>query len=433
MYIAASEPIRAGKLVVETRFLFLLTFAICVVLPHSLQTPTAGLLALTASTSLFVMRGGRRLTYVGFCYLASVAVTCFYLAVGVSNGAPLEAVLQTIAVYIISPLLWIIILRTALQQLGVEAIIRYLLFLSVLCCVSVALFFYLYFTFGPSSVSFFVENANINVGQGFSGAVMLVYGSLIFLTAGAFAAPELIRSKAWRLVLLVALAVCALTSGRAALILALPIGFLGRFLIRRENNPVTSARRTRRSGGGFAVLLFALLGLAMLDAAVEDVDLTVIAETAWEKIAGGGGVERVEQAGALWAGIKDTYGLGAGHGIGVGIERNALYPWRYENVAMATLFRVGLIGAAIYLLVFAICLISATRGILERRMRPHDAFIFSGFVAALLAAVTNPYIESFIFQWMYILPLLVLHGELANSADHSESDPAQVAFPTANN
>jgi hypothetical protein len=108
----------------------------------------------------------------------------------------------------------------------------------------------------------------------------------------------------------------------------------------------------------------------------------------------------------LWQGVRDTWGLGAGHGVGVALERSGDFIWRYENVPLAVLYRVGIFGAAIYALPFLIYLSRAIRSILEGSMTSYDRFMFAGFVAVALAGWTNPYLESFIFQWMFILPLI---------------------------
>ncbi|MCT7061868.1 hypothetical protein, partial [Salmonella enterica] len=89
-----------------------------------------------------------------------------------------------------------------------------------LCCASVAVFFYLFLTRGAAAVSFFFEGANVNLAEGFSGATMHVYGSMIFLCGGFFSSPEVIKHRSLRFSLLAMLLICALTSGRSALILS---------------------------------------------------------------------------------------------------------------------------------------------------------------------------------------------------------------------
>lgn len=399
----------APFLATEARLLFLLTFAICVVIPHSLQTATGALLILTAALALMAMRGGEKLSYIGTCYLLGAVVTCIYLAVGLANGAPREAIVQTVITYMVSPLLWIVILRAVLQIIGVEQLVRYMIVLAWLVCASVAIFFFLYLTRGAGAVSFLTEEANLYVGGGFSGATMHVYGSLIFLVGAFFAAPELLKNKLNRILLLGALLVCALTSGRAALIFAIPAGLLVSVGVRTFSRRAAGGTQRVQTGRWlrYFFIVLAVVGLVLLlDFFITDVDIIVILQSAWEKLLLGGGQARVDQTASLWQGVRDTWGLGAGHGVGVALERSGDFIWRYENVPLAVLYRVGLIGAAIYALPFLIYLSRAIRSVLEGSMTSYDRFMFAGFVAVALAGWTNPYLESFIFQWMFILPLI---------------------------
>ncbi|HVQ07449.1 MAG TPA: hypothetical protein VMS43_03345 [Allosphingosinicella sp.] len=411
MYSATLTVNRGGTpfLATEVRLLFLLTFAICVVIPHSAQTVTGALILLTGLLSLLAMRGGEKLTYIGICYLLGAMVTCFYLAIGLANGAPTEAIVQTIITYLISPLLWIVILRAALQVVGIEQLVRYMIVLAWLVCASVAIFFYLYLTRGAAAVAFLTENANIYLGRGFSGATMHVYGTLIFLVGAFLAAPEVIKSKLNRILLLGALAVAALTSGRSALIFAIPAGLLVGLVVRQLGRRGMADGSRPRAGMGLRYAIIILTGavlVAILDYFIADVDVLVILQSAWEKLTGGGGEARIDQTVSLWQGIRDTYGLGAGHGVGVSIERNSEFAWRYENVPLAVLYRAGILGAAIYALPFVIYFMRAGKSVLAGVMTNYDRFMFAGLVAVALAGWTNPYLESFIFQWMFILPLV---------------------------
>ena len=67
---------------------------------------------------------------------------------------------------------------------------------------SVGVFFYLYLTRGAAAVAFFFKGANVNLNNGFAGATMHVYGSLIFLCGAFFSSPELIRNRLLRFALL---------------------------------------------------------------------------------------------------------------------------------------------------------------------------------------------------------------------------------------
>ncbi len=419
--ITASNRSYAGRefysLANETKLVFYLMFAICVVIPHSLQAITGALIVLTAAMSLFSLRIGQSMSYIGICYVASVTVTCVFIFIGMQSGISTTAFLQTILIYVISPLLWFIILGAALQYLGADKIIQYLIWLSFLCCMSVALFFFLFLNYGRSSVTFFIENPNVNITAGFSGATMNVYGSLIFISAAFFSTPELIRNRTVRVLLLGSLAITALTSGRSALILACILGVVAAICFRRFD---TSGSRAAGQSSGWLRNLWLILPVGavvfLIDWQFEQIDLTVIGTLFWEKLISGGGIERLDQNAALWQGIQDANGLGAGHGVPASVQRNELYPWRYENVPLAVLFRTGVIGAAIYALPFAIYVGKSIREMADGTLTVHNKFMFAGFVGAAFAAPTNPYIESFIFQWMFILPLLSLEATRSRRA-----------------
>lgn len=394
----------ATALTVPIRALIYLTIAICVVIPHSLQVPTAALLLMSAASSLLVLRVERGITYVGVCFVASALVTVIYILVGMVRGATGTAVLQTIAIYIVAPLLWMTVWRSAIQLSSAERLVRFLIPLAALACLTVALFFFLFFTVGPQAVSFFSSESNISVSEGVSGATMHVYGSLIFLTGAVFAAPELIRRGWARIALLAALAAAALTSGRSALILAMPVGLLIGIVIRRMQ--AGPERRNAGTSRYLIIFLVVLSLLALLALLFTDLNIGAIAQSTYDKILSGGGEARTDQSAALKDGISDTLGLGAGHGIGVSVVRSYDYPWRYENVPLASIYRVGVLGAAVYVAAWAITLLIAVQRLLARRWQTEDTFVLAGLAAMILAAPTNPYLESFIFQWAYTFPLI---------------------------
>jgi hypothetical protein len=73
---------------------------------------------------------------------------------------------------------------------------------------------------------------------------------------------------------------------------------------------------------------------------------------------------------------------------------------------LATLHRVGVFGFAIYALSFCICIFNFLKRWHQRILSEFDLFLFSGFACALVASSTNPYIEAFSFQWMYVIPIV---------------------------
>lgn len=389
-------------------FLLLL---LAVVVPNSLPLPTAAAMGLAFMLALPGLRIGPGFRTLLALYTCTVIVTIIYMIVGSQHDASLIAMLQVAAIYILSPLLWMVIANGLHRQLGMDRLIDWFILLSLLCALSVAMFFYLYLTRGAAAVTFFFKGANVNLTEGFSGATMHVYGSLIFLCGGFFGSPELIKNRLLRLALLAMLLICALTSGRSALILAIPIGWaLGLMLAPRTTGPRRKSPIINTIRYGLPSLIAVAAALVLLDAYTQ-VSVSTVLNNFSDKLASGGGSSRVEMAHSLYAGILDNAGLGAGHGVGVRFISDTIHPWRYELVWLATLYRVGIVGTLVYALPFLLYIAKVIRLALARRLPPRHKFLFCAFVCAFLGSNTNPYIEAFTFQWMYVIPLVALFTE----------------------
>lgn len=391
------------------RFFLFISLAMAAVVPHSFQAVEAATFFLTMLICIVLIRRDAWLDQVMLTFFLGAAVTAVYIWVGYTNGAPRSASNQTLFVYVIAPLLWIVMATALFQFVGLARVTTWLIWLTWAAVASVAAFFFLYLTFGKGAVSFLVSDANVNVQGGFAAATMLVYGSLIFLAGAIYAQPLVVKGKVARVILPGFVFIAALTSGRSALILAIPIGFVTGMVLRgriRENELTENTRSVLLPM--FLLGLGSLLMLVVIDILFETVDLTVIISRFWEELTSGGGSERTEQASALWDGFLESYGLGVGHGVGVPYIRNMLFPWRYEVMPLATLLRVGLFGFIVYASTF---LLYGQQFLLRwnaRDLRAQDIYMIGGLVPALLATATNPYIESFVFQWMYFLPVMAL-------------------------
>ncbi|GLQ45734.1 hypothetical protein GCM10007862_07850 [Dyella lipolytica] len=406
---------RAGKYRLTVRHMFLgsafLLLLLAVVVPNSLPAPTAVAMGLAFMLAVPGLRFGSELRNLLALYVCTIIVTIVYMIVGGMHDAPLVALAQVAAVYILSPLLWIIIAAGLRRQLGVDRLIDWFVVLSFLCALSVALFFYLFLTRGAAAVAFFFKGANVNLNEGFSGATMHVYGSLIFLCGGFFSSPELIKNRLLRFALLGMLLACALTSGRSALIIAIPIGWaLGWILAPRTTEHLRTSAIARFVQYGLPSLVAIVVALVMLQAYTQ-VSVSTVLDSVSTKLASGGGDARTQMARSLYAGIFDNGGLGAGHGVGVGFVSDPVHPWRYELVWLATIYRVGLLGTFIYALPFLVYIVGVVRMALARRLPNRHKFLFCGFVCAFLASNTNPYIEAFALQWMYVIPLVAWYIE----------------------
>lgn len=390
------------------RFFLIAALAAAAVVPHSFQLVEAALFLLTTALALTVLQNTRWLNQVLLTYFLGVIVTAIYIWVGYTNGAPRAASNQILFVYIVAPAMWIVMSAALFQILGLSGTVRLLIWLTWAAVASVAAFFYLFLVFGKQAVVFLTAEANVNVQGGYAAATILVYGSLIFLAGALFAEPNLVRNRYARILLPAGVLIAAITSGRSALILAVPIGFAtGAFLRSRVRDPRLSGERKQ----SFLLPIFLLVVitaavLVLMDFLLAAVDLRLIFASFYRELLSGGGSERTEQSLALWQGFIDSYGLGVGHGVGIPYIRNFDFPWRYEVMPLATLLRVGVLGSLVYLSTFILYGNAFAKRLAARDLTPEDIYMMGGFVPVALAVATNPYIESFVFQWMYFLPVL---------------------------
>jgi hypothetical protein len=380
---------------------------LCVVIPNSLHAGSAVALVFCFAIAATKMKFEVQLKPYFFYFFLSIVVTAFYMLIGIINGAPLVAVQQVVVVYVLSPLMWSVIFIALIQKIGKEALVRIFVGLTILCILTVAMYFYLYNSFGPAAVSFFREDANVNVNdEGYAAATMHVYGSLIFISGAFFAAPETIKNRLYRYVILAALLICAITSGRSALILAIPVGFIVGFFL----GGGVKKNRQKKIGFIAAIVIISILAAIALNY-LYGISTDLILQQFYEELSSGGGSARSEQIAKLMESVYQHYGLGMGHGIGVDYIRSYEFPWRYEAVWAATLHRVGYIGALIYTMPFFAYSARIFAKSRRRELSTSDRFMYGGFLCAFLASNTNPYIEAFSFQWMYIVPVVCVFAE----------------------
>ena len=305
-----------------------------------------------------------------------------------------------------SPALWILVAGGVLATFESDSLERMMENNAIFGAASVGLFFYLFLNGGPEAVSFFIEpeNANVNLVDGYSGATMHVYGTLLFMSSAMFAMLAVGEMGTKLLITLGILVVVAVTSGRSALMLSVPVGLVLGALLRPGIHGQRAGTIAWALGKQVGIAVLAGIVFIILLSSFTEVDVLYIIGGFWEELSGGGGSERTNQANALFDGIISSFGIGAGHGIGVNYIRSEMYPWRYEIVLLATIYRVGFAGALVYAWPF----IRYGWGVFEtwkhKRLTNFDVFLFAGCASAFIAAATNPYIEAYTFHWMYVLP-----------------------------
>ena len=407
--MAAENTPRPPWMAVCFKWSFFVLMFLTMVVPNSIKPVSVSFLALTALIGWRLTDFTPAFMRVVWMHVASSVVTLVFLLVGLLNGASNEALIQTLFIYIVSPAMWILVAGGVLAVMDADDLQGLMENNAILACASVALFFYLFLNFGPEGVSFFIEpeNANVNLQEGYAGATMHVYGTLIFLSSAMFAMLTAGRMDTKLLITLGMLVVAAVTSGRSALLLSLPIGLAAGAALRPGIYGQVAGTLAWNLGKQIGIAVAAAVIFVILLTAFTEVDVLYIITGFWEELSGGGGSERTNQAGALFEGIITTFGIGAGHGVGVNYIRSELFPWRYEIVLLATIYRVGFVGAFIYAWPF----IRYGWGVFEvwkrHRLTNFDVFLFTGCASAFIAAATNPYIEGYTFHWMYVLPLTI--------------------------
>jgi hypothetical protein len=396
--------------------LFLITYALTVVMPNSFKVVSGTSLSLGAIYCIMVY-GDRCFKGAWYKYLyLSYVVTVFYLIIGYVNGATDVAILEVTIIYIIFPLIWCVQIAILLLLVRLEIIVKFMLYAIVLSCATVAYFFWAFARFGPDAVRFLIEVPNVNITQeGFVAATMHVYGSLIFLSGGLMASPAVVKNLYWRAALIIMTFVVAFTSGRGSLIFALIIGAF----VSAAYNLLNKFHQGKLGEGfvmvvaGVVLVLFIVTFVANVASEKFNMDFMMSFDNAIGKLmpehAGGkfqeGGFGRFQQYESLKQGIIANNGLGVGHGIPAPWYSDIEKPWRYELVWAATVFRVGFIGAFIYALPFLITLFRGLQLLLKGELDKNEVFLFGGFICAFVSSNTNPYIEGYVFHWMYVLPM----------------------------
>jgi hypothetical protein len=372
------------------------------VLPNSNRLISLPLFFASAICSVAIIKFAEIDRFIWSVLAASGAVTSLYLAVGVYKEA-YDAVAWVLFVYVVSPAFWILILSAVFQLRSDLEVVHWMMRLGYLGALSVFVYFAVFFTLGPTYLTVFIAEPNAAIVDGQPAAAMHVFGSLLFVCGGFFAAPQLIKRWFVRTLVAITLLAVVILSGRSALFVAVLSGLA--VAVVAGGRVSDWGAPFRNLGGILVVALVALVGVELIYD-LGSADLLRVPLVVFDKIWAGGGEERIDQGIALRAGIAQHFFLGAGHGIGASYIRDYDQPWRYELLWLATLFRVGLFGTAVYLLPAIVIVGRYVRSLFARETSSVGDFMLGGFIAMFLGAATNPYLESFEFQWMLVLPFL---------------------------
>lgn len=383
--------------------------ALTVVMPNSFKLVSAACISFGAVVNfLYLKKSALTGRFYVFLFFGSI-VTVTYSMVGLANGAPTNAPGEIFLIYILFPFLWGINATSLFLMFDLKFVIKAFIFAIPVATATVIFYFWAFLNLGPDSVKFLIETPNVNIQEGGgAAAAMHVYGSFIFLIAGLMASPSVVQNIYLRYTLLVSSVILAFSSGRSALLLAIGIGIVLSFFARLTANGA--------SGKFFKALAIALLGLISVILSIAfissyvyehfNIDFSIALDILYNKATSKGGDGRSEQFDALIDGIYDNYGLGSGHGVVASWYSDPEKPWRYELVWMASIFRVGFFGAFVYSLPFIVSILKGGTSFVQGQLDKYELFLFAGYVAAFIASNTNPYLEGYVFQWMYVLPMV---------------------------
>jgi len=383
--------------------LIFIHFFFCLVIPNSFRIITLPVFLLLGVMLFSHARlFHRRLMLV---WLLGGFVTLFYLLVGLLRfNICTDAIMQIVFVYVISPFIWFLMLSFIFNKYNIQSTLRVGLLLSFFGALSVPLYLVYFMSYGGENLRWIVEEPNVNFTNNFSAATMNVFGPLAFVVGGFFSAPKIIHNVLIRYSIAFVLIVVVIISGRSALILSLFVGIFF-FLFFNLFYPCIELKSIYH----FLILLSLIFLIIYFLSVRIHFDVFCLFRTHLNKIFEAGGIERVAQADALMQGIYSNFFLGVGHGVGVDVIRSNRFPWRYELLLLATLYRVGLAGLIIYALP-AFFVIKGYLKVSKGKMRTCEGachkFILVGFITSIVISATNPYLESFDFQWMFFAPFV---------------------------
>ncbi|MFV0162207.1 hypothetical protein OBK04_00895 [Empedobacter falsenii] len=328
-----------------------------------------------------------------FSLLASFLVTFIYILKGLPiSQNPTEAFNQVLTVYVLTPIMWVCILNYIFEKYPIKTIFKFLNIFMVFGALSVFMAYQLYEAKQLWLLEYIIDNPNMN--QSNDGLVemrLFVYGALIFFIPGFMQLDKIYKSKfKFYLIILISL-LASLISGRSALILSVLLGVLFYIYVNKSSK----------------IIKYSLFGIILLLAVnfilkFFGINITNIFLEFYNKLFEGGDNARPEQTKALIEGINNNI-FGAGHGVGVDYIRSFKYPWRYENVPFALIYKVSLFGFIIYSIPF---IYSLKKYFSLTKKHPYDNYMIIGYVSMLVATFTNPYLESFEFNIFYVLPFI---------------------------
>ncbi len=322
--------------------------------------------------------------------LLGVAITTIYVLVGLQQAKyPDVSTPQVFFVYAVTPILWSFICNMFVVRFKIKFILNWLVIFSILGAISIFAGIWLFDIGRLDILEYIIENPNKNLtDNGIIEMRLFVYGSLIFLIPAFMQVSTLYRPVVFWILQIIFI-IASAVSGRSALLLAVGLGYIF-FLVFNSKWKIIFY-----IAGGILLLSISSFILGSFGINLENVFSAFS-----DKITSTGDDPRELQFKYLFE--KLTF-FGNGHGVGVEYLRSEEFPWRYEILPLAILFRVGVIGLLIYSLPFLYSLYIFLGLKVKNEM---DKFMFVGLFSMIVASFSNPYLESFEFNFFYVLPFI---------------------------
>ena len=107
--------------------------------------------------------------------------------------------------------------------------------------------------------------------------------------------------------------------------------------------------------------------------------------------------------------VRPFFGSGIGY-VSADCIRSAQQPWRFELSYLGMTLNIGIVGMAIFVLVYLRWVKIALKGSISRQM---TVPLVCGSIFFLICSASNPYILSVEYLWIYFIPFLLsrlVHG-----------------------
>lgn len=388
-------------------------FFLMLVLPTTFQVPRGGLLVLLVLVgSVAALRRWRVAPDILLFWALTLVAGIFYMFWGYMNNAP--GALRVGTVYVLWPVVYMLLVGLATPRL-IHFLNRTLLW-GIAISGGMALALLVGALLGNGSgvadlLSF--QGAAIGIYGGYVELTLfnlttVIYG-LPFLVSALFVRYEQnwLKSRAWGWFLLGLVFLICLVSGRRGfwlLSLAVPlIVWVLAFL---------SGYRLHWRSVGLGAVILGSLGLFSIWAA--DISVMVLVDQFRSAFSGHSRSSdlRLQQWAAMWDSFSKSPLIGQGLGAALDpMRENKKMAWAYELYYGALLFKVGLLGLAIYGVAVFWVFFSGIK--LARRMPEAGPVILpllAGLAGFLLINATNPYLTKFDYLWTIFLPVAAINA-----------------------